>query len=309
MKLIFLFIDGVGIGEKDKNLNPIYNSRLHVLADLIDSARFHADASLGVDGLPQSATGQTAIFTGVNAPKALNRHMSGQPTITLKKIIHKVNIFSELKSLGLKVTSANVYRDEYLNNMLDIKNRRNRPSVTSVMSMASGNKFRTVAEYLKNNGVYHDITGEKLKEFGYEINTVSPEKAAVNLHRLSREYDFTLFEYFMTDIAGHKAGLEEATQIINIIDSFLKELIGLMDFNTDVLILTSDHGNIEDIESQTHTMNKVPVIVLGNKAESFIDKNKIQINSLVDIMPFVVALFKDQIGQVNETNDGQKLEK
>lgn len=290
MKLIFVFIDGVGFGEKDSSKNPIYASKTGFLASLMEKARFRADASLGVPGLPQSATGQTAIFTGVNAPKVLNRHMSGQPTISLKKVIHRVNMFGELKKLGLTVTSANVYRDEYLNNMLDVKDRRNRPSVTSVMGMASGTQFRTVEEFIKGNGVYHDVTGDKLKESRYPVETASPRQAARNLYKLSRGYDFTLFEHFMTDIKGHKADMEEAVKIIDLLDAFLEELIAQMDFEEDVLILTSDHGNIEDVNIHTHTFNQVPVVVLGKKADA-LDR---QVTSLVDILPFVLELFKSE---------------
>ncbi|HEX2926474.1 MAG TPA: peptidase [Ruminiclostridium sp.] len=287
MKVIFAFIDGVGIGIKNKESNPVYASEMHVLADLIENARFQADASMGVEGLPQSATGQTAIFTGVNAPMVLNRHMSGQPTVSLKKVIYKSNIFSELLKMGFKVTSSNVYRNEYLKNMLDVKDRRNRPSVTSVMCMAAGVEFRTVTEFINNNGVYHDITGEILKESGYPVEPITPRKAAQNLYRLSRNYDFTLYEHFVTDIAGHIADFGEAVKLIDRLDSFLDELLKQMNLDEDVLIITSDHGNIEDLSVHTHTMNKVPVIVLGKRAE----KVNIQIHSLVDIMNFVLELF------------------
>jgi len=288
MKVIFIFIDGIGMGNKDKLTNPIYATESLVLAKLMDNASFHADATLGVKGLPQSATGQTAIFTGANAALALNRHMSGQPTITLKKIIYKTNMFGELKKMGLKVASANVYRDEYLANMLNVKDRRNRPSVTSVMCMAEHMKFKTAEDFINNNGVYHDITGNILKESGYPVETVSPQKAAQNLYALSRENDFILFEHFVTDIAGHKAELEEAISVVETLDCFLAELTSLMNFEEDVLIITSDHGNLEDISVRTHTMNLVPVIVLGKKADNI----NTQVGSLVDIMPFVLELFR-----------------
>ncbi len=287
MKVIFTFLDGVGIGKKDKTANPVYASKQQVLARLIDNARFQVDASMGVEGLPQSATGQTSIFTGVNAPEVLNRHLSGQPTISLKKVIYKSNIFSELIKRGYKVTSSNVYRDEYLQNMLNVKDRRNRPSVTSVMGMAAGTDFRTVNEFIKGNGVYHDITGDILKESEYEVQPITPQKAAQNLYSLSRNYDFTLFEHFLTDIQGHKGDFDEAVKLIDRLDSFFAELIKQMDFQEDVLIITSDHGNIEDLSVHTHTMNKVPVVVLGNKAENL----KTEVHSLTDIMPFVLELF------------------
>ncbi len=287
MNVIFIFIDGVGIGNKNNQTNPIYATKSLVLAKLIEETRFKADASMGIEGLPQSATGQTSIFTGVNAPAAINRHMSGQPTSSLREIIYRVNMFSELKNMGFKVESANVYRDEYLIKMLDMTDRRNRPSVTSVMGMAAGLKFKTVVDFLDNKGLYHDITGEILKESGYSVNIISPEKAAQNLYKLSRDNDFTLFEHFITDIVGHRANMNEAICVIEMLDSFLAELTSLMDFEQDVLIITSDHGNVEDVTVQTHTMNKVPVIILGNKA----DVVKRQINSLVDIMPYVLELF------------------
>lgn len=287
MKVIFIFLDGVGIGKKDRTANPVYATQQQVLARLIDNARFQADASMGVEGLPQSATGQTAIFTGVNAPKVLNRHLSGQPTISLKKVIYKSNIFSELVKMGYKVTSSNVYRDEYLENMLNVKDRKHRPSVTSVMSMAADVEFRTVNEFINENGVYHDITGETLKESGYEVDTVTPKRAAQNLYRLSRNYDFTLYEHFLTDIQGHKADFGEAVDLIDRLDNFFEELMKQMDFEEDVLIMTSDHGNIEDVSVHTHTMNKVPVVVLGKKAENI----KTQVHSLTDIMPFVLEVF------------------
>lgn len=291
MKVIFIFLDGVGIGEKDRTANPVYATQQQVLARLIDNARFQADASMGVEGLPQSATGQTAIFTGVNAPKVLNRHLSGQPTISLKKVIYKSNIFSELVKMGYKVTSSNVYRDEYLENMLNVKDRRHRPSVTSVMSMAAGIEFRTVNEFINENGVYHDITGETLRESGYEVDTVTPKRAAQNLYRLSRNYDFTLYEHFLTDIQGHKADFGEAVDLIDRLDSFFEELMKQMDFEEDVLIMTSDHGNIEDVSVHTHTMNKVPVVVLGKKAENI----KTEVHSLTDIMPFVLEVFSKNV--------------
>jgi hypothetical protein len=37
------------------------------------------DASLCVPGLPQSATGQAALLTGLNAPELMGRHIEGFP--------------------------------------------------------------------------------------------------------------------------------------------------------------------------------------------------------------------------------------
>jgi bisphosphoglycerate-independent phosphoglycerate mutase (AlkP superfamily) len=131
MKMIFIFIDGFGLGEKDKSKNPFYAANARNIEYILENFRMiPTHATLGVPGLPQSATGQTAIFTGVNASRVLGRHMQGQPTVTLKKIFNSNNLFKELIRRGLSITNFNAYRQEYIDRMNDPKERRLRPSVT-----------------------------------------------------------------------------------------------------------------------------------------------------------------------------------
>jgi len=73
---------------------PIRSSKQNYI--LNKAGAIPTDACLDVPGLPQSATGQTTIFTGQNASKVLSRHLHGQPTITLKKMIIENNLFKEL---------------------------------------------------------------------------------------------------------------------------------------------------------------------------------------------------------------------
>lgn len=289
MRMIFIFIDGLGIGERDSCKNPVYCANApNIRRILEDPGVFAADASLGVPGLPQSATGQTAIFTGENAPKALGRHLNAQPTITLKNIINRNNLFKDLMSMGLKVTNSNVYRDEYLINMLNPVDRRLRPSVTTVMSLSAGVEFRTIKDLKNGNGVYHDITGRILCDKGYDVNVITPVEAAGRLCYISRNFDFTLFEHFMTDIIGHSVDMERAVKHIELLDAFLGEVIRLADFRNDIIFITSDHGNIEDMTVKTHTMNKVPVAILGKIP----DMNQIDVESLLDITHLVKKIFK-----------------
>jgi hypothetical protein len=59
------------------------------------------DASLGVPGLPQSATGQTSILTGVNAPAEMGRHISGFPGPTLRRILFEHSVLKRIRERGL----------------------------------------------------------------------------------------------------------------------------------------------------------------------------------------------------------------
>jgi len=289
MKMIFVFIDGFGLGEADPEHNPLYAVDTPNIDFIFNN--FHVmptDASLGVPGLPQSATGQTAIFTGENASRILGRHLNGQPTATLKNLINRNNLFIELMNMGFKVTNSNIYRQEYLDRMLDPKERRYRPSVTSVMTMSAGLRFRTVEDYRKGRGVYHDITGQVIKDYGYEVEIITPQEAARRIFAISRDYDFTLFEHFMTDIIGHKMNMDLAVKEIKLLDEFLGELIKLVDPNRYIVFIASDHGNIEDISVKTHTMNPVPTIVAGRLPEGV----TLKVESLLDIMPAVLEIFR-----------------
>lgn len=291
MKMIFIFIDGFGLGEDDVLKNPVKAANTPNLDRIFkEYAVFSADASLGVPGLPQSATGQTSIFTGINAPAALGRHLNAQPTITLKNIINNNNLFKELISMGFSVTNANTYRQEYLDRMYDPAERKFRPSVTSVMTMSAGIPFRKVEHYKKGCGIYHDITGTIIKESGYDVEIITPAEAAQRLYNISRNYDFTLFEHFLSDIIGHSMNREAAIAEIELLDEFLGSLFNIVDFKQDIIFITSDHGNIEDISVKTHTYNKVPVIAAGNLPQGY----KLEIRSLLDIMPAIVDIFSLQ---------------
>lgn len=289
MGMIFLFIDGFGIGEADPEKNPLYAGNMPNFKYVFGHFPvMPTEVSLGVPGLPQSATGQTAIFTGVNAPAVLGRHMSGQPTVTLKKILVQNNLFKELLKRGFTVTNANAYRDEYLQKMLDPAERRYRPSVTSVMTLSAGLRFRSTEDYARGEGIYHDLVGQVLVENGYDVPVISTAEAAGRLYRISRHYDLTLFEHFMTDLIGHKADMAASIRELELLDEFLGELLKRLDPDRDMLLITSDHGNIEDVTVKTHTRNAVPTIWIGKVPELA----EVHVENLLDIFPAVISLME-----------------
>ncbi len=121
--IFYIFLDGVGIGKFDPESNPFtrfakgflgpLGGRSQAECDLPKlPTKLHyipTDAHMGVPGLPQSATGQTALWTGIPGPKVLDRHVSGFPTITLRKIISKYSLIKILNDRGIKVTLSIVF--------------------------------------------------------------------------------------------------------------------------------------------------------------------------------------------------------
>ncbi len=83
---------------------------------------------------------------------------------------------------------------------------------------------------------------------------------------LTEEHRFTLYEYFITDKIGHAQDFEKAREYLPPLAEFFRETLRLTDLETTTVILTSDHGNIEDLSVRTnHTLNDVPTIVWGRK--------------------------------------------
>ena len=92
--VLLIFVDGIGIGTRGEH-NPLegldseFFSIFHGEESRIpfDGVMAETDARLGVEGLPQSATGQTAILTGVNAAQLIGRHLHGYPSPRLKQAL------------------------------------------------------------------------------------------------------------------------------------------------------------------------------------------------------------------------------
>ncbi len=282
MSIIFIFVDGVGLGSED-HTNPFYTTETVFLKKILGGRPLTAaasgqdyeiasllglDATLGVEGLPQSATGQTALFTGVNAAQVINRHLNGFPTESLKKILAGKGMFRQLKGRGLRGTFANAYRPEFFD-LLE-KGQGRRFSCSTLINLYGGNCFRTLEDLEEGRAVYMDITHHYLQKMEYDVPLITPREAGRRLVSLAKDYHLTLYEHFLTDLAGHDGDEEMARDVIATLDSFLSAVVEHMDISEKLLLLTSDHGNLENLTTKGHTRNPVPALVVGEKRERLV---------------------------------------
>ncbi len=263
LKIIFVFVDGLGLGSSDPAVNPLSNDRFPNLEKWLATAT-PLDACLGVDGLPQSATGQATLLTGTNAAKKMGRHIEGFPPARLKEIIRRENIFSKLRNRGKSCTFANSY---WIDDPHRIPLRHQ--SVTTVMSLASLGSVRGKKELMEGKAVNHDITRHTMHTRGYDGELITPETAADHLIGLAEEHNFTLFEYFLTDRAGHARNRDLVFQTLETLERFLPRVGTFAEQPNHLFLLCSDHGNIEDLSTFSHTSNPVPLVALGTFAEKF----------------------------------------
>jgi 2,3-bisphosphoglycerate-independent phosphoglycerate mutase len=310
-KLIFIFFDGVGIG-KALPTNPFYAAKTDYLPFYESGCRLPdtdqtpvkaIDAQLGVKGMPMSATGQTALFTGVNVPAILNEHRDSYPDKLMRKIIKEKNIFSLLKKNNVNPRFINAFpgsthlftpehihiRDDgefYFSPLFKAQYKRS-ISVTTCMMIANRMIPFGAADILSEKALYHDFSNQSLDVREPNLAKFTPEKAAEIIYNVSRNYDLLLYEYFQTDFYGHGFDFSECIDLVRQLNRLVKHLVSLLDKENDTLLITSDHGNLEDNTTQLHTGNPVPLVTWGYRSAELRDK----IESLVEIKPAVIDFF------------------
>jgi hypothetical protein len=196
------------------------------------------------------------------------------------EILSEHSIFLQLSRAGVApVTFANTYTQRFFDE------RPRWVSATTAAVEAAGLRFRTVGDLKEDRAVYQDFTNNVLIERGEEVAVRTPVEAAAVLAELVSENRFTLYEYFITDKIGHAQDLDAARTTLQALARFIREVLSGVDLDQTSVILTSDHGNIEDLSSRNHTLNQVPTIVWGAHRNQIAGR----IHSLADITPAIVS--------------------
>jgi hypothetical protein len=294
MSVLMIFIDGVGIGENDRDKNPFARFPSPFFSTFInptptaipfDGLIIPTDPSMGLPGLPQSATGQTALLTGLNASQKLGRHLSGFPSPTLRKILSEESIFLKIERLNKVATFANAFTPEYF------QRPARRISATTWAVKASNFPFRMLKDdLLLGRAVSHDLTNGFLSKLGYEVPIRTPETSAEILAEIAGGVDFCLFEFILTDVIGHDQDMPAAEMVISRLTTFLDTLLHKIDLSRHLLLLTSDHGNFEDLSVSTHTHHLVPTMLWGRGKEQLAPS----IRRIEDVPRAILSLLQNQ---------------
>lgn len=251
--------------------------------DLLLSA---IDATLGVDGLPQSATGQAALFTGLNAAEIMGRHITGLPGPRVRRLVEAQNLFQMASANGLRSTFANAYTPSYLDALATGKRR---PSVTTCAMSSAGLRFRDLSDLEGNQAVSWDIVRDRFSEqLGRDLAPVTSEEAGSHLAAVANRHQLTVYETFITDMAGHGRLGFTAAETIARIDGLLAGVVRGRGPATTILV-TSDHGNLEESGHGRHTRNPVPLLVFGPLASCFAD-----VESILEITPRILGCLGGQ---------------
>ncbi len=294
-KLLFLFLDGVGLGANQPDVNPFARYNFSTLTSLSAGKRWLSnlseqqttraifkpvDANLELETVPQSATGQATIMTGLNVPQQLGYHYGPKPNPDVSNVIKKNSVIRRLTEAGIRGRLLNAYPDRFLAAIEQGKRLR---SSNQLALHVGGINMPSSSDYLEGRAVSADFTGRMWKERLAETDAATimwrehlkelplrtPFEAGKHIVSLLDEVNFAFYDYWLTDYIGHRGTMEDAERVLKNLDGVLEGVLDSWDDAAGLIVITSDHGNIEDISERGHTRNAVPCVVIGKERLRF----------------------------------------
>ena len=302
MGVAFLFVDGIGTGKPGAQ-NPFDSDDLPHFNAFTENRRLlletppqkqngrlfrKLDARLSVDGLPQSGTGQVALFSGENAPALIDRHFGPFPHSQTRHLLQNGSLFHQVEAMGKTAYFMNAYPEQFFRFM----NKRNRWTSTTLMAKSAGHDLNTIEEVRQERAVTAELVQNAWRErLNLDVPKITAEDAADRVYKLLAEKDLVLTEYYLTDKAGHAMDPQMAQRVLGVLDRFIGRFTKRLEEKSapaHSLVITSDHGNMEDLNVKTHTLNPVPLLVKGPAAEYLKDAE-----SILDVTPGIVEALAD----------------
>lgn len=294
-RVLLLFLDGVGIGPSDPDVNPFFAARLPVLADLLGGRlpsldepvvegpgahAFPLAATLGVEGTPQSGTGQTALLTGESAAELYGRHFGPWTPVRLRPLVEQGSVLRRLVDADRAVAFANAYPRGWPG-----ERGERRLAAPPLAARGAGLLVRHAEALARGEAVASEIVNESWRRYlGHtSLPEVSPRQAGANLAAIACAHELTLYAHYATDTAGHRGRMPGAVSALERVDAFLGGLLERISGVT--VVIASDHGNIEDVRAG-HTRNPALGVTIGPRAAEAARERDIRA-----ITPFILGLF------------------
>ena len=295
MRILTLFLDGVGLGADDPAINPLATANTPTLISLTNGKRWLAstgkqeneraifvptDTRLGVAGYPQSGTGQASLLTSLNVPEIIGKHYGPKPDRQTREIITKHSYFRRLTENGKSARLLTAYPPGLLANFERGKTLR---SSIQQAAFESGAPHYTLDDVRHKRALTAEWTTESWRRHlsFNDLPDYSPVDAGRLLARLARNFDFAFHSHWLTDRIGHRGTLSDGLEIMERFDAVLAGVLESWDLDEGLIVIISDHGNLEDLSTRRHTLNHVPTLVIGRRANVFAQDLK----SLIDFVP------------------------
>ncbi|MDX1416113.1 MAG: hypothetical protein R3293_18090 [Candidatus Promineifilaceae bacterium] len=288
------FMDGVGLGGPDAEQNPFVSAEMPVMSELLGREDWYlsgngmistsratlvpTDANMGVAGLPQSATGQATILTGRNLPQLVGEHYGPKPNTIIRTEIQKGTLFQEVVAAGGSAALLTPYPQGYFE---AINSGKRMYSAVPLSVVSAGLPLLGAEELRRAEAISPEFTGQGWRDFlGYQdIPIITLSEAGKRISQIAGTYSLSFFEHWPSDRSGHRGSLEDAAAHLEMIDTVIGGILESWADEVGLLIITSDHGNIEEKDHRRHTRNAVPTLLVGEGHAALAER----ISDLTDI--------------------------
>jgi 2,3-bisphosphoglycerate-independent phosphoglycerate mutase len=304
MHILMIFLDGIGLGDNDPATNPFATADTPTLIALANEHRWlretgrqdseraifiPTDANLGLPGRPQSASGQAAILTGRNIPQLIGEHYGPRPNAPIRELLAEGNIFKEIVAHGMTAALLEAYPPMFHESINSGKRLR---SSYQLALHEAGLPLFTEKEIYSGDALAVDWVGEGWRtQLGYTDSPIyTPHEAGARMVELSRRYDFSFFSHWYTDVIGHRGPFEEGVRVLELFDGVMRGVLDRWDDDEGLVLITSDHGNMEDLSHGKHTDNRVPSLVIGREKAAFAEG----FDALTDFVPRIRRCLFDE---------------
>lgn len=136
-----------------------------------------------------------------------------------------------------------------------------------------------------------------------EMSAVEVTKKAIDC--MQKDYDFILLNFANPDIVGHTGDWNATVKACITVDVCLGKLLEVAEDNFYKIIIVGDHGNADQMYDQeknvisTHTLSKVPFIIVDKKVKLLDD------GSLINVAPTILDYM--DIAVPKEMNESHSL--
>ena len=192
-----------------------------------------------------------------------------------------------MRRQGKTAAFLNAYPPSYF---AAIESRRRVYSSIPQGVVSAGLPLRTMEDLVAGRAIAADFTGKGWHERLGLITTplLTTTEAGRRMAELAFQYDFSFFEYWLSDYAGHGQDMEAAVALLHSVDEMLGGLLTAWDDEKGLVLLTSDHGNMEDLSTRRHTMNPVPALIIGE--ENARRRVAESLSTLADVAPALMGV-------------------
>ncbi|MBK8025659.1 MAG: hypothetical protein IPK19_30775 [Chloroflexi bacterium] len=296
-RLLLIFLDGIGIGADAPAANPFAVAAMPTLTGLTNGRRWvngigrqvhpraafvPTDPRMGISGRPQSATGQATILTGLNVPALVGEHYGPRPNPPIRKIIGEHSFFKEVVAAGKSAALLEGYPPAW-----HAAVNRGKRLLASYQQAAhvAGLLMFDEGHVQRGEAMAVDWTGESWRSYLNLPDTpvYSPYGAGSKLAELAQQYTFSMFPHWLTDTVGHRGTVEEGVKLLELFDGVTAGVLDGWDDRSGLIVITSDHGNMENLGHGKHTENDVPTLIIGEGAHVAADS----ITTLADLVPMM----------------------